>query len=326
MLAANDLYAFTINGFPFGAFHGTRVKERVYAPDWRTDERRDYTCRLARQLAALLPDGLSGSISTVPGSYKSWIHSPEDVGAMVRQLADTALFLARLRAETGREIHLGLEPEPDCFLETTGETLVFFREQLWPQGRGRVASLLGCSSAVAEEVLRRHIGVCFDTCHLALQYEDLGDSLRQVAGAGIRISKVQISAALRTACGSAAAAALQPFCDSVYLHQVKAQTAGGVVSRGDLVDALAYVPEHVGEEWRVHCHVPLYFAGEGALTSTADLLDAAFFRAVRELRVEHLEIETYTFLVLPESLRRMGVDRSIAEEYRWVLESLNVAP
>src|SRR5438132_878800 len=33
-LDAHDLYVFTINAFPYGAFHGTRVKEDVYRPDW----------------------------------------------------------------------------------------------------------------------------------------------------------------------------------------------------------------------------------------------------------------------------------------------------
>lgn len=323
---AHNLYAFTINGFPFGAFHGARVKERVYQPDWRSDERRDYTCRLARQLAALLPDGPSGSISTVPGSYKAWIQSPEDLAAMVDRLADTAAFLARLRQETGREIHLGLEPEPDCFLETTAETLAFFHEHLLSRGRARVAGLLGCTLGAAEAVLRRHIGVCFDTCHLALQFEDLTASLRQLAGAGVRISKLQLSSAIRARWQPGAAEELRRFCDPVYLHQVKTRVAGRAVSRGDLADAIAAqvragdpATARVGEEWRVHCHVPLYFVQDGLLASTAEQLTPAFFQTALDLRVEHFEIETYTFDVLPASLRQRGVDRSIADEYRWVL-------
>ncbi|MEI8242791.1 MAG: metabolite traffic protein EboE [bacterium] len=319
LLAEQNLYAFTINGFPFGTFHGARVKEQVYHPDWRTDERREYTCRLARQLAALLPAGLTGSISTVPGSYKAWIRSAGDVAAMAGQLAAAAAFLSRLHRETGREIHLGLEPEPDCFLETTAEATAFFCEQLLPQGRARVAGLLGCTPTAAEAIIRRHIGICFDTCHLALQFEDLVASLRQLADAGIRISKMQISAALAARGDLAAAEALRPFCDPVYLHQVKARAGGRVVSRGDLADALAALPELAVEEWRVHFHVPLYFVPDGLLASTADQLTPAFFRAAAELGVEHFEIETYTFDVLPEILRRRGVDRSVADEYGWVL-------
>ena len=321
LLEDNDLYAFTVNGFPFGAFHGGRVKENVYLPDWRTEERRVYTCRLARQLAALLPAGLDGSISTVPGSYKAWIRSAEDIDAMVAQLAATAVFLDRLRLETGREIHVGLEPEPDCYLETTAETRAFFREHLLPQGRVRVARVLGCTSAAAEAVIRRHIGVCFDTCHLALQFEDLAASLRQLTDDGIRISKLQISAAIRACWQPGTADELRRFCDPVYLHQVKACVAGQPVSRGDLAEALA-VAVPAGEEWRVHFHVPVYHVQDGLLATTADQLTPAFFKAALDLRITHFEIETYTFDVLPAALRQRGVDRSVADEYQWVLSRL----
>jgi sugar phosphate isomerase/epimerase len=345
LLAKHHLYAFTINGFPYGAFHGTKVKEAVYQPDWRTPARREYTCRLARQLASLLPatgkadcivlhekhrksviPGVpSGSISTVPGSYKAWIQSAEDVALMVNQLTDTAAFLAKLLVETGREIHLGLEPEPDCYLETTAEVIAFFNEQLLPRGIERLKRTTGCTTAVAEEILRRHIGVCFDTCHLALQFEDLGASLRLLSANGIRISKIQISAAIRTSWTPEAVESLRRFCDPVYLHQVKTRVAGRPVSRGDLADALAATTcagQKAGEEWRVHFHVPLYFVQDGPLASTADQLTPEFFKTALELDVEHFEIETYTFNVLPEALRSLGVDHSVAEEYRWVLARL----
>jgi sugar phosphate isomerase/epimerase len=322
LLQAQGMYAFTINGFPYGSFHGTTIKEAVYRPDWRDPARTAYTGRLARLLAELLPEGMSGSISTVPGSYKAWIRSAQDVRDMVEQLAAAALELARLYDATGRELHLGLEPEPDCFLETTAETLAFFREQLVPHGARWLAARHGGSPAAAEALLRRHLGVCFDTCHLALQFEDLAESLRRLCTEGIRISKIQLSAALRTCWQPGAVAALQPFAGSIYLHQVKARAQGRVISRGDLAEALAAGAGAAGEEWRVHCHVPLYFAGDGVLATTADQLDAAFFREVRTRQVEHLEIETYTFHVLPEELRRLGVDCSIAEEYRWIMPRL----
>lgn len=319
LLQAHNLYAFTINGFPYGAFHGSVVKQDVYRPDWREPVRRDYTCRLARILAAILPDGMTGSISTVPGSYKAWIRFQDDRDAMVGHLAATAGELARLREETGREIHLGLEPEPDCFLETTAETLAFFQQQLVPHGARWLVAQQGGSVSAAEALIRRHIGVCFDTCHLALQYENLAESLRQLAAGGIRISKIQLSSAIRACWQPAAAEALRRFCDPVYLHQVKTCVDGRPVSRGDLADALTSSAACEGEEWRVHFHVPLYFVQDGVIGSTADQLTPAFFQAVADLRVEHLEIETYTFGVLPEPLRRRGVDRSMADEYGWVL-------
>ena len=45
-LDQKNAYVFTINGFPYGNFHGSRVKEEVYRPDWTTDERLDYTLLL----------------------------------------------------------------------------------------------------------------------------------------------------------------------------------------------------------------------------------------------------------------------------------------
>src|SRR5437868_6244822 len=59
-------YVFTINGFPFGKFHGTRVKEQVYLPDWTSNERLVYTNLLFDILAQLLPPDVEGSVSTVP--------------------------------------------------------------------------------------------------------------------------------------------------------------------------------------------------------------------------------------------------------------------
>jgi len=71
-LRRGNYYVFTINGFPYGAFHGTRVKERVYLPDWRDPARIHYSDRLARILAALMDGGpdVTGTISTVPGAFR----------------------------------------------------------------------------------------------------------------------------------------------------------------------------------------------------------------------------------------------------------------
>src|SRR5262249_24732817 len=55
-LAEHGLYVLTINGFPYGPFHGTRVKEEVYQPDWRFAERLAYSNRLADLLLELLPE------------------------------------------------------------------------------------------------------------------------------------------------------------------------------------------------------------------------------------------------------------------------------
>ena len=288
------------------------MKEQVYAPDWRTTERRDYTNLLADILADFLPDGTGGSISTVPCSFKPWITSDGDVRQMAQRLINCVVHLDAIRERTGREIHLGLEPEPGCFLETTDETIRFFNASLLPLAQGRVS----------EESLRRHLGVCFDTCHVAIQFEDLAGSFRRFQREGIRISKVQISTALSATPTQKAIEALRHFCEPVYLHQVKARLrSGGLLSWSDLPEALDQDELLANaEELRVHFHVPLFVENYGALRSTAPALTPRFFALLHS--AEHLEIETYTFDVLPEELRSGGVVASIAREYDWVLKNL----
>ena len=323
---ANGLYAFTINGFPYGQFHAGRVKENVYQPDWRTAERRDYTLTLAHVLANLLPEGVDGSISTVPCSFKAWIQTPADVDAMVGHLVDCAKVLHKIHEHSGKEIHLGLEPEPSCYLETTEETVRFFNETLFPAGREKLSAALGCSAEEAEKILRRHVGVCFDTCHVAIQFEDLAESLRRYEAAGIRISKIQVSAALRGPCNAASLEALAPFAEPVYFHQVKGRDGSGVISSwDDLPEALRDLPDRAEiEELRVHFHVPLFVEEYGALSSTGSALTPEFFAQLRKGQTSHLEIETYTFDVLPEGMRAGDVAESIAAEYGWLLGKAKV--
>jgi len=322
--AANQIYPFSINGFPYGRFHAGPVKENVYAPDWRSPERVHYTAQLADLLAGWLPEEVDGSISTVPCSFKPWITGPADVQALADNLAATVAYLAALREDTGREIHLGLEPEPDCYLETTAETIAFFKDVLFTTGVGEVSRILKCYRSEAEELMRRHIGVCFDTCHVALQYEDPTESLRAYQFEGIRISKIQLSAALKAASNPESWAALRSFIEPVYLHQVKGRAQSGArFSWYDLPTALEELPNFPDvEELRVHFHVPLFFTGAGPLQSTVDSLTPDFFHELRRGVCPHLEIETYTFDVLPAEVHPGDIVKSIAREYAWVLDKL----
>jgi sugar phosphate isomerase/epimerase len=312
-LSDHDLYVFTVNGFPYGAFHDTRVKEQVYQPDWRTPERVAYTKRLATILAELLPEGVAGSISTVPCSYKAWIRTGADKRQMAENLTTVAQHLAGILDKTGKRIHLGLEPEPDCYLETTGDVVSFFEDYL-----------LGGAS---EGVIRRHLGICLDTCHLAIQFEELAESLYTLRAKEILLSKIQLSAAPVVTCNAGTSnagmlSALKGFCDPVYLHQVKVRSAAGaVVSCPDLPEALARhkATGRLEGEWRIHFHIPLYFSATDVIRSTSAELTPAFFRAVRECGTEHLEIETYTFDVLPAEMQALGIEASIASEYQWIL-------
>ncbi len=322
-LQDENLYAFTINGFPYGKFHQATVKENVYRPDWQDPRRRDYTIQLADILAALLPEGVPGSISTVPGSYKVWIaghESADRVKAMVAHLADVASFLAGIRRRTGRDICLALEPEPDCYIETTPEAIAFFQGPLMEYGLAHLGSR-GMSARDAENCLRGHIGVCLDTAHAAVEFEDLAQGIRQLQQAGVRIGKVQLSAALSMEPTPAAMKRLADFNDPVYLHQVKAMEADGSVGcYRDLPEALADAPSRAaGRQLRVHFHVPLFCDSIAPLTSTASLMNAEFWSLLKGGVTSHAEIETYTFSVLPPDLQDADVTDSIVREYQWVL-------
>lgn len=322
--AEHQLYPFSINGFPYGRFHSKPVKENVYLPDWRATERRDYTMQLADLFTNFLPPSVDGSISTVPCSFKPWIETREDKMLMARNLAAVVAYLAAVREDTGQEIHLGLEPEPDCFLETTAETVAYFKEFLLLDGLEELERITGCSSSEAEEWMRRHLGVCFDTCHLALQGEDLVSSYRAYRAAGIRISKVQLSAALQCQSNPESWEALAKFAEPIYLHQVKGYAKSGArYAWFDLPGALEELPQFEDvNEVRVHFHVPLFWAGAGPLRSTASELSHDFFHELRAGGCSHLEIETYSFGVLPEEFSPGDLVKSISREYAWVLQKL----
>lgn len=303
-LDARGLYAFTVNAFPYGAFHRARVKENVYLPDWSHPDRAAYTLDTARILAQLVPEGEQGSVSTVPLGYRfrrGW--TPD---ACIPPLLEVAEGLRRLEAETGTLVHLGLEPEPDCWLETTNQTVAFFEDLFRAPG-------------AEEETLRRYLGVCVDTCHVAMQFEDPAETLRRLGKAGIRVSKLQLSAALEVEAANVAPGRLQAFDDGVYLHQTAASSG---LRRRDLPEWLAQ-PDPDAGTLRIHAHVPLHWDGEGGLGTTRHTLTDAFWREAARSGCPHLEVETYTFDVLPPEITgERTVAENMIEECTWALKHL----
>lgn len=326
-LARNQLYVFTVNGFPYGKFHGARVKEGVYLPDWRNDERLRYTNQLADLLAQLLPDGLEGSVSTVPGAFKPAVHDAADTQRMTDNFLRHVAHLVELKQRSGRSIALALEPEPCCYLETVDETVEFFNRHLFsPTAVARLGELTGLGRAAASTALREHVGVCLDLCHAAVEFEDPVGCVRQLQAADIRVPKMQISSGLRLAeLSPRALEALQQFDDPVYLHQVVEAGPEGLVRYLDLPEALRALDGrvHGGREWRVHCHVPVFLDDLGAFSSTQAFIREVLQLHNREPISAHLEVETYTWNVLPERLRAGGMDSAIARELAWVREELS---
>ncbi len=321
-LQKHDLYVFTINGFPYGVFHGTAVKADVYNPDWRTDERVAYSNLLGDILAKLLPDGVMGSISTVPGGYgecgqltvNGRVWNAASMAVVATNIARCAEHFATLDKTTGKHIMLAMEPEPDCIFDTTESTITFFNEVLAESDAMRNLNF----------DWRRYIGVCFDTCHMSVVFDDPTESLQRLLDNGIRIAKVQISAALRAECGKKTAEHLAEFSENVYLHQARLRCDNGnVISYPDLTDeALSAIAEKKGGEVRVHMHVPLYFEKSGYLYSTVNDLMKQFFKKVSASNISHLEIETYTFDVLPAELSSIPIEDSIEREFHVVMGML----
>jgi sugar phosphate isomerase/epimerase len=325
-LAHHDLYVFTINAFPYGPFHGTRVKEDVYQPDWLMPERLTYSDQAADILARLLPEGMIGSVSTVPGTFKAVAaQRPDAPRAMAGAVARHVANLVAVQRRTGREIVLALEPEPCCFLETIDETVAFFRDHLHADASAAiVAQATGLSLALAGDALRRHVGVCYDICHGAVEFEDPDDAFARFSAAGIRIAKLQLSSALRLpAVGAETERTLTRFDDGVYLHQVVQRRNGAIARYIDLAPAFAALRAgDAGGEWRVHCHVPVFLEVAGSFHSTQPTLKAALACTKAGFVSPHLEVETYTWDVLPPELRQESRADAIAREMNWVLQEL----
>ena len=229
-----------------------------------------YTNDLADLLAEIAPAGEVISLSTVPGTFKPWANGRE--AEMAANMVASAAHFAKLRSRTGVEVALAIEPEPFCFLETIAEAVAFFRDHLFSDTSVKaMAAATGLSTSEAAAALPRHLGLCYDVCHAAVEYEDAAASLAALRSAGVPVHKLQLSAALRIKPVDAEArAALIRYDEGVYLHQTIAQNAGAadVVRYSDLGEPLARAAAADGEEWRVHFHVPIFVEDLGAFGTT----------------------------------------------------------
>jgi len=312
-LEANQCYVFTINGFPYGQFHGTRVKEQVYAPDWTRPERVEYTNRLFDLLARLLPPGVQGSVSTVPVSFKGFMLKQAQRDNARAMLWKTVEHIAALSERTGLDLHLGLEPEPLCLLETSAETVAFLQEMQ--------------ADRPGDERLRRHLGVNYDACHLAVEYELPLDAIRRFQKNQVRISKLHLSSALRVRPTAAVRTALAAFADDTYLHQVIERRADGSLRRFQDLDLALQEPpskdEAEAEEWRIHFHIPLHCGPTPLFDSTSDhLLGLLDLLKENPSLCSHLEMETYTWEVMPPEMKNRSVVAQLVAEYDWCLREL----
>lgn len=328
-LAENDCYVFTMNGFPYGGFHNTVVKDQVHAPDWLSPDRVAYTIRLAQILASLLPEGVDGGISTSPLSYKFW-HKEDSLPSTF----ETATFnllqvvdqLIRIKRATGKLIHIDIEPESDGLLGNGKEFLQWYMQYLLPLGIPYVQERYSINEDEASSMIREHIQLCYDVCHFAVGFEDHAHMIEEIRSLGIKTGKIQISAALKSTLPenikdrTPFIDAFKKFNEPVYLHQVVAmQKDGNLLYYPDLGVALndALNPEVV--EWRAHYHVPLFISSYGVLQSTQADIRKVLSIHDHNMFTFHLEVETYTWDVLPDDMR-LPVNDSIIREMQWVID------
>ncbi len=325
-LATSNSYVFTINGFPYGPFHGARVKEDVYLPDWQDAERLRYSNQLADVFSEFLPQGQIGSISTVPGAFKASVTSADDITSMARHYIQHVAHLVRLERSTGKSIILAIEPEPCCFLETIDESIKFFHDHLYSSAAAQqLSDELGTSANDAHHLLHKHLTLCLDLCHAAVEFEDCNDCLNALDKAELAIGKLQISAGLLLPkVTKNSARVLEPYIDEVYLHQVIERKDGKINRYKDLPDALATLnDDDANREWRVHFHVPIFHDDLGDFCSTQFFISEALERHKINPISEHLEVETYTWDVLPPAFRSIPVEDAITRELQWVVNKLS---
>lgn len=327
-LDEEELYVFTVNGFPYGQFHQTEVKDRVYQPDWTQAKRREYTETIARVLVDLLEEGETASISTAPLTFKGWFDWQKNISPGLEQLVETAYTLWQSYKQSGRRVVIALEPEPYCYPETTLELLEVF--DVLRHGVGpKVLNRYGVSPSEAAEIVQNHVGACFDTAHQAVEFEDLTESLQSLLDAEVPIAKVQLSAALEVDPSVVPREKLECFADTTYLHQSYIQMKDGTIQRYvDLPELLAKKTLDAFMSFsslRIHYHWPLYqHAAREGITSTSPLLCGNFAELLCAGKCPQWEIETYTWNVLLKNTNQPPIDvrTGIVREFEWVLENL----
>jgi len=328
----HNCYVFTMNGFPYGGFHGEKVKAKVHAPDWTTKKRVVYTKRLFDQLAVLLPKGMDGGVSTSPISYRFWHESDAalkeamEVGA--KNMIKIVKHLIKLKDKTGKVLHLDIEPEPDGILENSTEFIYFFEKVLLKIGVEHLGKKLNYSAKTATAAIKEHIRLCYDVCHFAVAYESPKPILKRLAKKGIKIGKIQISAAIKTKLKTEgksrkkAKISLLPYNESTYLHQTVFKTKKGKLEQfPDLGPALEVIDNPKYTELRTHFHVPIFTDIYGNLQSTQDEIIKLLHLWKDKPFTNHLEVETYTWDVLPDN-NQLTLTDSIYRELDWVVNTI----
>ena len=303
------------------------VSKTVYThPIGVRKKRVTYTKRLFDQLAFLLPTNVSGGISTSPISYKHWHTDPNAIHLVYEQaaknLAHIVLHLINLERSTGKYLHLDIEPEPDGLLENSIQVVSFFEQYLLPIATELLAPQLGQKENIPS-LIRKHVTICYDICHFSLAYEEPEETFNRLQRAQIKIGKIQVSSALKVIPEEANMEELwhqlSLFDEPKYLHQVTSKSNGHLKTYADLPDLLNKKEAFL--ELRAHFHVPIFLEKFKLLHATQDQIFKVLALLKENKVSEHLEVETYTWHVLPTALK-MDLTDSIVRELDWLLNEL----
>jgi hypothetical protein len=319
--ADNDLYLYTANAFVYGVFKKQIIKEEVYEPDWRTDDRVEYTMQVANLLADLAPEGIEPSIQSAPLGFKPRVTGDDVVQAYTANVIRVVAHLVKLHKETGKVVTLGLEPEPRCFLETTDETIDYFTKTLFSgETAQRLAKATGLNEADAAIAMRKHMGVVFDIGHQAVGFEHIPTSLQKLVDSDVQIVKLQEAASMyMPGVTQKTVDALQAFAKTIYLSQTCQKKDGKTTWFMNLEDAFEDWYKNPGpRDWRTHFHVPVFLNDLGAFGTTRYALEEALAFHKKTPLSAHLEIETYTWDVLPDHLKTGDIVEYVCREMDWV--------
>jgi sugar phosphate isomerase/epimerase len=320
-----NMYLYTVNAFVYGHFKGELVKEQVYEPDWRSEERTQYTMNVASIVADIAPKDVMPSIQTSPLGFKPRVTGPDVVDSYTTNVLRVAKHLVDLEQKTGVTVTLGLEPEPYCFLETTDETVNYFTNHLYAgKSVEKFAKMSGMPIAEAMFALRKHVGIVYDICHLAVEYEDITQSLQKLVDGGVPIVKLQEAAALHIPeVTKETVTALKRYAKTIYLTQTIEKRDGKLTKYLNVDDAFAAFEKDPGpREWRTHIHVPVFLDDLGEFRTTRfAIADALKFHKQKPLS-RHLEVETYTWDMLPDHLKTGDIVEYVCRELDWVREQL----
>lgn len=324
-LDSEGLYVYTVNAFPYGPFKGGTVMERVYEPDWTTQDRVDYTNSIADILAEISPADVNPSIQTAPLAFKPNVAGEEYIQKFTQNVFLVIKHLLELEERTGRRVKLAIEPEPACYLETTDETVTYFTEILYSlSGIKGLAKVAGIPISEAEGVIRRYLGIVFDIGHQSVGFENIGESLSKIQNAGIPVFKLQEAASLWVeSLTTEKIPALRKFTDTIYLSQSSLKQNGKITKFLNLGEALDhYEANPVPTEMRTHFHVPVFLEEIGPFRTTRFGVQEALRMHRENPMSDHLEIETYTWDVLPPALLTGDIVDNVTRELEFVRDEL----